>query len=1147
MATQYTKDSDTSAIKAITNFSTTGGDTFDKDFWENNQNLGSITQDAIKTITGEQILLIKNNQSFWKNKYLWNLDETAVKAIKDTQIAAIDDKDFTAFAKNPNLANLSQNAVKAITGAQIKEIQSKDFKAFATNLGANLAHLSEDAVAEITADQIAAITDFAAFATRLKANLVHLSKTAVAGIRADQIAAITDLNVFTTNLGANFVHLSPEAFKAITDAQIKVIKTEDFKAFAKNLGENLANLSPTAVKAIKDTQIKEIEPKDFNAFAKNPNLANLSSDAVAAITGAQIAAIVDAAEFKAFATNLGKNLAHLSPDAVKAITDTQIKEIALSDFTAFAKNPNLANLIPAAVEKITDSQIKEIALSDFKAFAATNLGANLAHLSEDAVKAITDAQIKVIKPEDFKAFATNLGANLAHLSPEAFKAITGAQIAKITDQDFVVFVTKNLGGTLQLTPDAVAGITGAQIQTLLSSGVNKLATELGENVKYLNAQAVKKITPGFIIELGENFNNFAKNKNLAELSKEAFNAISPDQIKRISDSALAAFVKNPHFKSLTPAGCSAIQSEQITALPTAALKNLLAHPEFVSGSTNQQKEAIIKNILKNYGFKPESVIIDKNGKCEIKPSDKVLGQYLVSIGIEGVRGVVVGAESTSFQIKDNLSLIIKHYTNTTSDLIETIKTTSSNQSHIDAIHNKRDNKNLNFDLRQPKTWRPQTYLPFVFDTAFRGTMLTVGLGGAVPWGLSKIAKGAASIQKTWIGRVPFVGHTLSFVANASAKIANLFYGNTTESYKENQKLIAGVNERSRAVMAYQDKKSLGWSVNVINAVVSSFIAIPTAIIKGTTNGVGGIISGAGDLIDKTCKKVPGFNILSSGVAHLLKKAGSVIRSVGDVVDTEVQFIRSTKNSFISTSDSARLIGGSIGSALSKTKPKSDWDITNAEDVFKKIQNPQFIEWNSGRYCVTKKSAAQSIHNADSPFHIVEVFGWDKAGIPGTKIMYLNADEKLLSQKEVEEFAGKDGSSPINFDEKLFPVVNQANSIGISISDFMQILENNKSNEIKEKITGNADETATKKTYALGISKYTAEIDIDGKISFYKGVGNEREQIIKSENSVDGQLLVVLNDLLNGKIIAQERPSTSIKGAAAHRFDTSVSQVKEVGS
>jgi hypothetical protein len=237
---------------------------------------------------------------------------------------------------------------------------------------------------------------------------------------------------------------------------------------------------------------------------------------------------------------------------------------------------------------------------------------------------------------------------------------------------------------------------------------------------------------------------------------------------------------------------------------------------------------------------------------------------------------------------------------------------------------------------------------------------------------------------------------------------------------------------------------------------------------------------------------------------------------------------------MSVTDNTRLMGAKFGSyAVSwLQKPKSDWDITGANKDFANIKNPQFIECNSGRYCIVSQSEKEFTFG-DCKFHIVEVFGWDKSGIPVTQRMYLNSDGGLLSQEETkaEDF----GDNTIDFGVKLKKPASEGR--GISINEFNVILKNNKSDDIKNKLTDNKlSEIDTKKTYALGSSKYTAEIDSKGGINFYKGVGNKREQICSKEGSIDGQLFVALNDLLTGKIKAHETPPTSIRGVAAIRVD-----------
>lgn len=602
------------------------------------QSLNGMSVFSAAGFTKEQIPHISMNFFYFAPAWYDNLTTEAFQAITPAQIGQIYEaglegmgakrraeltKEQVAaitvnfyFLSSDWLNSLSTEAVKGITAKQLNQIQAGTFK------GMDNAHLSA-----LTVEQVAAASHLSSLSSNQFGllDISGLSTSSIANLSQTEYAGLTT---------KQFSSLSTEQIQAMTHAQwlpdAVIGKLTVTQTVA--LGDHLAQL--TAAQVVLMNHLQDLTSTQFGLLNISglsvSTLASLTTTEYAGLTAKQIAAMsaeqinalqhvellpvaamsgFTAAQMPALSDNV---LSHLSADQVAAMTQlsalssVQFGLLNISKFSEAAIN----GLSQAEYEGITALQISTLTplqihamwhtswMSDATASTFTtdqvkaiNISMGyftagwLNNLSIEALQALTPAQTSQIS-----------SATLATLDNEHLHALTAEQIGGMNNfgelssaQFGLLDISKMQTSVISNFSDTeYKGLTANQIATLSAEQINSMG-----HAAWMRDDAASGFTPEQIRNCTQDFYWFSPGW-LNSLSKEAFQAIKPENIRQMYRDALVGldaerrsqltaeqiagehynfyFFSSVWFNSLSPEAMKGITAEHFTQIQESNFK-----------------------------------------------------------------------------------------------------------------------------------------------------------------------------------------------------------------------------------------------------------------------------------------------------------------------------------------------------------------------------------------------------------------------------------------------------------------------------------------------------------------------------------------------------------------------------------------------
>lgn len=602
------------------------------------QSLNGMSVFSAAGFTKEQIPHISMNFFYFAPAWYDNLTTEAFQAITPAQIGQIYEaglegmgakrraeltKEQVAaitvnfyFLSSDWLNSLSTEAVKGITAKQLNQIQAGTFK------GLDNAHLSA-----LTVEQVAAASHLSSLSSNQFGllDISGLSTSSIANLSQTEYAGLTT---------KQFSSLSTEQIQAMTHAQwlpdAVIGKLTVAQTVA--LGDHLAQL--TAAQVVLMNHLQDLTSTQFGLL----NISGLSVSSLASLTTTEYAGLT------------AKQIAAMSAEQINALQHVELLPVAaMSGFTA-AQMPALSDNV---LSHFSAEQVA--AMTQLSALSSVQFGLlNISKFSEAAINGLSQAeyegitalQISTLTPlqihamwhtswmsdatastfttDQVKAINISMGYFTAgwlnNLSIEALQALTPAQTSQISSATLATLDNEHLHA---LTAEQIGGMNNfgglssaqfglldiSKMQTSVISNfsdteykgltANQIATLSAEQINsmghaaWMRDDAASGFTPEQIRNCTQDFYWFSPGW-LNSLSKEAFQAIKPENIRQIYRDALVGldaerrsqltaeqiagehynfyFFSSVWFNSLSPEAMKGITAEHFTQIQESNFK-----------------------------------------------------------------------------------------------------------------------------------------------------------------------------------------------------------------------------------------------------------------------------------------------------------------------------------------------------------------------------------------------------------------------------------------------------------------------------------------------------------------------------------------------------------------------------------------------
>lgn len=602
------------------------------------QSLNGMSVFSAAGFTKEQIPHISMNFFYFAPAWYDNLTTEAFQAITPAQIGQIYEaglegmgakrraeltKEQVAaitvnfyFLSSDWLNSLSTEAVKGITAKQLNQIQAGTFK------GLDNAHLSA-----LTVEQVAAASHLSSLSSNQFGllDISGLSTSSIANLSQTEYAGLTT---------KQFSSLSTEQIQAMTHAQwlpdAVIGKLTVAQTVA--LGDHLAQF--TAAQVVLMNHLQDLTSTQFGLL----DISGLSVSSLASLTTTEYAGLT------------AKQIKAMSAEQINALQHVELLPVAaMSGFTA-AQMPALSDNVLSHLSADQVAAMKQLSALSSVQFGLLNISkfseAAINGLSKTEYEGITALQISTLTPlqihamwhtswmpdatastftaDQVKAINISMGYFTAgwlnNLSIEALQALTPAQTSQISSATLATLDNEHLHA---LTAEQIGGMNNfgglssaqfglldiSKMQTSVISNfsdteykgltANQIATLSAEQINsmghaaWMRDDAASGFTPEQIRNCTQDFYWFSPGW-LNSLSKEAFQAIKPENIRQMYRDALVGldaerrsqltaeqiagehynfyFFSSVWFNSLSPEAMKGITAEHFTQIQESNFK-----------------------------------------------------------------------------------------------------------------------------------------------------------------------------------------------------------------------------------------------------------------------------------------------------------------------------------------------------------------------------------------------------------------------------------------------------------------------------------------------------------------------------------------------------------------------------------------------